>query len=170
MGTEQFAFSFPFTLGDRLRVAFLLPPQSRSGLIAWSIWPLIALCNLIYFVSNQWRLDAGFWLFTAFCLAFTPILTVITVLVAYAQKRTREPFTVTFDGSGIHTVANTYEFTHRWPAISRVTCSGGFLFFFFSHNCAHCLPLSVVRRAGVLQPLLELARSSGVPKVCSVVD
>ncbi len=168
MDTGQFSFSFPFTLRDRLRVAFLLPPQSTSGLIAWSIWPLIALCYIIYFLANGWRLGADVWWFVAFCVAFIPIVTVATVLTAYAQKRTREPFKVTFSEGGIHTEASSYEFTHRWSAISRVTCSGGFLFFFFSHNCAHCLPLSVVRREGVLQSLLELARTNGVAKVCSV--
>ncbi|MGA8278331.1 MAG: DUF3147 family protein [Rhodanobacteraceae bacterium] len=130
MDTAQFTFSFPFTLRDRLRVAFLLPPQSKSGLIAWSVWPLIALCYITYFVANGWRLGADVWWFVVFCLAFTPVVTVVTVLATYAQKRTREPVKVTFSEGGIHTEASSYEFTHRWPAISRVTCSGGFVWLY----------------------------------------
>jgi len=167
MGPEEFSFSFPFTLLDRLRVAFLLTPLSKAALLAWSIWPCIALGYFVYWEMHHWRLNADFWWFVIFCLAFGPLVTVISVFAAYAQKRTREPFKVTFSTSGIHTEANSYEFTHRWSAISRVNTSGGFLFFFFSHNCAHCLPLSAVRAEGALQPLLELARASGVPKVCS---
>jgi len=89
MDSKEFSFSFPLTLLDRIRLAFLLAPQSKTVLAAWAIWPLIALCYFVYFVAEHAPLDADFWWFVVFCLAFTPMVTAITVLITYAQKRTR---------------------------------------------------------------------------------
>src|ERR1700722_9781792 len=74
MDSKEFSFSFPLTLLDRIRLAFLLAPQSKTVLAAWAIWPLIDLCYFVYFVAEHAPLDADFWWFVVFCLAFTPWL------------------------------------------------------------------------------------------------
>lgn len=160
--SQAITLSFPFSLRDRFRAAIVLTPYSKRAIAAALVWPVLGLSFLVFMLAKGRPLgwDTGILMLVA--LLFYPIMLVISTLLTHFNPQMREPFTYTFDDLGIHVSATTYEFTHRWPAISRVRRSGGFLLFFFSRQCAHCIPLSVVERAGVIGPLLALANQNGV--------
>jgi len=160
---RAFTLTFPFSLWDRLRAAFVLVPQSRHGVAAAVVFPLLALACFVFVLSKGRPFDGNAAILLAIGLLFYPLVLTIAVLATYfGNPQAREPFTYTFDDRGIHVSAESYEFTHRWSAISRITCCGGFLLLFFSPNCAHTIPVRFVEQAGMIGPLRALAKDNGV--------
>ena len=161
--SREIELSFAFTFLDRLRAAFLLIPQRRLGIVLAAIFPLIGLSVLAFAFATGREGTVEVWVILVLCLLFHPAMVVTGVAAAhFGNKHVREPFTYSFNDSGIHVSAATYEYTHRWPAISRVEQIGGYLMFFFSPGCAHCIPVEAARSAGVLEPLVAMARAHGV--------
>jgi hypothetical protein len=153
--------AFPFSLWDRVKAALVLIPQRRANLVIHSIIPLIGIAFFIP-VAMKGRVSAVAFLILLVCLLITPLFTVIAVAIPYVSSpMMREPFTYSFDDSGIHVHAGTYNYTHKWHAISQVKRAGGFMLFFFGPGTAHCLPLAAIRRANAEESLLDLARKHG---------
>lgn len=160
--SQEITISFPFSLWDRIRAALLLIPQRKLSTVFALIWPLIGLSLLTFTLIKGRPLEPDVWVLVVVCLLFTPLVVLVTAVAThFTNKQLREPFTYSFNSGGIHVSAASYELMHRWSAISRVKQLGGFLMFFFSPGCAHCIPLRVVNSAGILQPLLTLARDNG---------
>jgi hypothetical protein len=154
--------SFPFTLQDRIRAAFALMSQRMLNIVLAAIWPIGGLSFLAFFLVKAYPLDAGVWAIVACCLLFDPIILVVAVTVTYfSNKYMREPFTYSFDDSGIHVSAVSYEYSHRWAAIARVKKFCGFLMFFYSPGCAHCIPVKHIRSVGAWDSLIAMAKRHG---------
>jgi hypothetical protein len=155
--------SFPFTLADRIRAAFALIPQRKLNIAIHATIPMIGLATLVSEMIQGRPISADVLFIVLACFMFTPVFLVFGVTVNHRfNKSMREPFTYSFDTDGIHVAATTYEFTHKWAAISRVKIFGGFLMFFFTPGNAHCIPLGAVQQSGTLTPLLQLASAQGV--------
>jgi hypothetical protein len=45
MESQEFTFSFPFSLRDRIRAAFLIIPDSKVSMAVWCIWPLFVCAD-----------------------------------------------------------------------------------------------------------------------------
>jgi hypothetical protein len=160
---RAFTLTFPFSLWDRLRAAFVLVPQSKPSLAAAVLFPLLALAYFSFTLNGIRPFDGKTAILLAIFLLFYPLVLTITVFAThFGNPQAREPFTYTFDDRGIHVSAMSYEFTHRWSAISRITRRGGYLLLFFSRSCAHTIPVRFVEQAGVIGPLLALAKDNGV--------
>jgi hypothetical protein len=158
--------SFPYTFLDRVSAEFALIPESKLKIFIYSIIPLFGLAFLAFVLWRQLPLTATIWLLVLVFFLFNPVLTILGVGINHLlNKSTREPFTYLFDDNGIHVSAVTHEFTHRWPAILRVKSTRRRLLFFVGPGAAHCIPMSVVKQAGVLDALLELVREKGVKVV-----
>jgi hypothetical protein len=154
--------SFPFTWWDRVKATFILVPERRATWIIHSVFPLVGLAFLGALI---WRHQVTpYYLFIVLmCLLFTPLCIVVGVTAAYlTNPALREPFTYSFDDAGIHVHASTYEYTHKWAAISKVKRSAGYLLFFFSGGNAHCIPVIAVDRANAKALLVRLAVGKGV--------
>lgn len=159
---QAIKIAFPFTLWDRMRASFVLTPQRRLGIILVAIWPVIGLSFLAFMLTTGRPLNFSAWTVVAGSLLFYPAMVVLgTTAAHYGNRHMREPFTYSFDDSGIHVSARSYEYTHRWSTISRVRKSGGFLMFFFSPGCAHCIPLRAVESTETLGALVALAKRRG---------
>jgi hypothetical protein len=160
--TQSITLSFPFTWLDRLRASFALVPQRALSMAVAAAFPLFGLAFVLIMLVKGRPLTANAWNLIAICLLFYPaVLVASTTISHFCSRHLREPFTYTFNDSGIHVSAISYEYTHRWSTISHVKPFAGFLMFFFSPGCAHCIPLKVVQSAGALGPLLALARARG---------
>ncbi|HLM52371.1 MAG TPA: YcxB family protein [Pseudoxanthomonas sp.] len=159
-GIKEIKLSFPFTLWDRIRSGFLLMLQRKRTILFAAALPLFGLFLMLVLVTGE-GIGPKDWLAIVLCLLFYPIVLVVGATAVHFGKHAREPFTYSFNDSGIHVSAASYEFTHRWSAISRVKQSGGFLMFFFSPGGAHCIPLKAVRSAGALEPLITMAKAHG---------
>lgn len=159
---QEITLSFPFSLLDRIRASFAVIPQRKSGIAAAAIFPLLGLTFLVLTLVKGRALDAGGYSLVGLSLLFYPAVVVTTATIThFCNRHMREPFTYTFNESGIHVSAVSYEYTHRWSAISHVKQFAGFLMFFFSPGCAHCIPLKAVQSAGVFEPLVTLAKAQG---------
>jgi hypothetical protein len=164
---------FPFSLWVRVKAGFALTPQYMFEIILFLLFPLggIFIGGIFFMHVIDLPLDPGVrfmvwlivWLTVVACLFFQPLVIAVSVIANYcACKRVREPFTYLFDDSGIHVVAASYEYTHRWSGIARVKKVSEFLMFFLEPNFAHCVPIKVIESAGVLEPMIALAREHGV--------
>ena len=161
MTADAIQLDFPYSLWDRIRAALILIPERPANIVIHSIIPLIGIAFFV-FILIKGRLSAEVFLVLAVCLLITPLFTVLAISISYMfNPILRERFTYSFDDSGIHVHAGTYDYTHKWHAISRVKQSGGFMLFFFGPGVAHCLPLSAIQRANAVEPLLALARKHG---------
>lgn len=155
--------SFSYTFIDRILAEFALLPHSKIKLVIFSLIPGIGVAFFCFVLWKGIPLSAEVWLIVGGLLLLMPALTILGVGINYlTYPATREPFTYEFDEEGIHVVAVTHDFRHKWSAITMVKCTPSRLMFFFGRGVAHCLPMAAVRRAGVLEPLLELAGSQGV--------
>ena len=155
--------SFPYTFLDRVMAEFVLIPDSKFKVFIHSLIPLIgvAILTLLLWQGKTVSLDS--WLVVLGIFFFGPGLIVFGLCINYiTNKASREPFTYMFDDNGIRVSAISHEFTHRWPAISKVKPTQRYLLFFFAPGAAHCIPMRAVKNAGALDTLLELARSKGV--------
>jgi len=155
--------SFPFTLLNRIHAAFALIPQRKLNIVIHAIIPIIGLSTLAMVLYQGHPVSTEVVLIVFACFMFTPSFVVLGVAITYyLNKAAREPFTYKFDAGGVHISTATYEFTHKWSAISQVKRFGGFLMFFFSPGQAHCIPIGVVQRSGELEQLLQLAQENDV--------
>ena len=147
---------------DRVRANLLLITQRKLSIALALIWPLIGLSFLSFMLIKGRPLNSETWIVIIGCLFFFPFIVAIGAAANHLlNKHAREEFTYLFNSTGIHVSAASYELTHRWSTISRVKQLAGFVMFFFSPGCAHCVPLRAVRAAGVLGPLLRLAKENG---------
>jgi hypothetical protein len=150
------------TIWDRIRANLLLMSRRGLTIVFATVWVAIGIGLIILYLYKGLPLTAYVWTVSIGCILFAPVMVVIDAVRTHLNMRSREPFTYTFNDTGIHISAVTYEYTHRWTAISRVRVLGGFLMFFFSPGCAHCMPMRDVIAAGALEPLLKLAETNGV--------
>jgi hypothetical protein len=160
---DEIRLTCSLTLWERMRASAVLISQRWLSIFFASIWVAAGISLIGLYWSKGLPLTPMLWFAALACFLFTPLMIVIGATSAHFNKRLREPFTYTFNDTGIHVSAVTYEYTHKWAAISRVKRLGGFLMFFFSPGCAHCMPLHAVNAAQALKPLVGLARKHGVP-------
>jgi hypothetical protein len=159
VGTHQVKLSLPFGLIDRVRASLVLVPHRGAAVVVHLIVPLIGIAFLGFALYDGRHVGVVVWLVFIVCVLFTPLMVVMAVLITYlTSKAAREPFTYAFDDDGVHISAASYEYTHRWRAISEAKQFGGFLLLFFDVGNAHCIPMDAIRKAGVLDPLVELLR------------
>lgn len=153
------------TLRERIWASNVLIAQRWLSIVATSIWMLAGISLIVLYLYKGIPITPAVLLAALSGILFMPLLTVISAVSVHFNKVSREPFTYTFDSTGIHVSAVTYEYTHKWAAISHVKLLGGFLMFFFSPGRAHCMPLHAVNAAGVFRPLVNLAKEHGVSVV-----
>jgi hypothetical protein len=154
--------SFPFTLLDCIRAEFAPMLQRMRSIVLAAILPIIGLLLLALILAKDVPLSADVWVGIVGFLLFYSVIVVVGVMVThFSNKHLCEPFTYSFDDSGIHISTASYEFTHRWSAILRVKKSCGFLMFFFSPGCAHCIPAKHIRSVGAWDSLVAMAKSHG---------
>ena len=150
------------TLWERIWASTVLISQRWLSIFVTGIWILAGISLIILYVYKGIPLTPEVLLAALACILFMPLMTVITVLSVHFNKVSREPFTYTFNSIGINVSAVTYDYTHKWAAISHVKLLGGFLMFFFSPGRAHCIPLHAVDAAGAFGNLVNLAKEHGV--------
>ena len=161
--SDAIHLDFPFSLLDRIWAAFVLIPQRKLNIVIHSVIPLIGIGIFVALVLGGRAIDLQAWIVIVSCLLFTPLITVLAVLINYATNSTfRGRFTYTFDAVGIHVQAATYQYTNPWSAIFKVKSIGGFLLFFIAPGVAHCIPLKAVYAARQYDALLLLACNNGV--------
>ncbi len=165
---QNIELDFPYSFFDRVSAEFVIIPESRLKIFLHSLIPAIGIIFILVFILMDIPITIkGTFIFIGMFI-FTPALTVIGVSTNYLlNKAMREPFTYLFDENGIRISAISYEFSHRWNAISKVKQTGRYLLFFIGPGSAHCIPMDVVKKAGALNSLLELSRSKGVKVVSS---
>ena len=153
---------YSLTLWERMWASIVLISQRWLSIFVTSIWVFAGISLVILYLYKSIPLTPAVLLSALACILFMPLMTVISVLSVHFNKVSREPFTYSFNETGIHVSAVTYDYTHKWAAISHVKLLGGFLMFFFSPGRAHCIPLHAVRDAGVFETLVNLANAHGV--------
>ena len=150
------------TFWERIRASLFLIGQRRLSILLTAIWVTAGASLVGLYLYRGLPLTPSVWLPALACILFMPLMVTIGAVSAHFNKRFREPFIYTFNERGVHVSAVTYEYTHKWAAISHVKPLGGFLMFFFSPGCAHCMPLHAVNAARAFEPLVNLAREHGV--------
>ena len=159
---QEIRFSPTFGWWDRARANFALAVVRPVSLLWMLIWPAAGLGLLAYALSKGWTLTAPLWVAVVLAILFVPAMVLLgAALTHFFHRQSREPFTYVFDGEGIHVSATTYEYTHKWPAIFKVRRTWGFLMFYFSPGCAHCIPLRSIPDRGLQAQLVEMAASHG---------
>lgn len=159
---DKLSFSSSFTYWERVRASTVLMFERKSGCFFALLWPLLAVGFAIMVLSKGRSLDAQAWFAMVLCLAFVPVMLMLGAAIThYSHKQSREPFTYVFDADGIRAVGVTYEFAHKWPAIFQVKRRAGFLMFFFSPGCAHCIPLRSIPDSMVQASLIAMAAANG---------
>ncbi|HEY5852364.1 MAG TPA: YcxB family protein [Lysobacter sp.] len=151
------------TLIERVRASVLLIWQRWLSVAFAAVWVIAGVSLIVLYWHKEVPITPAIWMVAVACALFAPSMAIIGAISAHFNKRNRERFTYTFNDIGIHVSADSYEYTHKWVAISRVKRLGGFLMIFFSPGCAHCMPLHAVHAAEAFEPLLKLAAEHGVP-------
>lgn len=160
---DAIRLEFPFSFWDRVWSNLVLIPQRKLTFAIHFVFPLAGLLVLWLTLTSPRSPRLFDYALVAACLAFTPLITFITILINHiTNKAFHEPFVYTFDNEGIHVHAATYQYSNPWTAITLVKPLGGFLMFFFGPGTAHAIPLKAIRNANQYEPLLSLARTCGV--------
>lgn len=157
---EKLSFPSSFTYWERVRASAVLMFERKSGYVFAFFWPLVAIGTAAFVLSRGRPLDGQVWFVIVLCFAFVPgVLMLGAAATHYLHKQSREPFTYEFDSDGIRAVGATYEYAHKWPAIFQVKRRAGFLMFFFSPGCAHCIPLRSIPDPADQASLVAMAAS-----------
>ncbi|MCH6484307.1 hypothetical protein MMG85_12150 [Pseudoxanthomonas sp. LH2527] len=149
------------TLRERIRANLLLMLRHWTGLIGTLVFAAMGITVIGLYFQSEEPLRPTTILVSLFAFGFTPIMATLSALAVHYNRRSREPYTYTFNAEGIHVEGVTYAYTHRWAAIFRVKTLGGFLMFFFSPGAAHCLPLKRLDPT-TASALIRMAREHGV--------
>jgi hypothetical protein len=160
---EEVSFPMVFPLKDRVRAQYYLLTQRPLTLLFFLLWPIVGLAFWVLGLLH-WR---GFgkidrWLIVILVI-FLPLLPLLRMTLAYARnERLRESFIYKFNKDGVGVDSPSVKLTHPWSAITHVKRGGGFLLFFFSPGCAHCLSLKILDANGLTDRLVEMARQHNV--------
>ncbi|BAV96215.1 MULTISPECIES: YcxB family protein [Bacteria] len=159
---QEIRLSPTFGYWDRVRAALVLIVERPWILAMALLWPLAGL-GLLAFAWSKGSLFTGeIWLAALLAMLFVPMMVLLNTAFAYfGHRQSREPFVYLFDADGVHVSATTYEYTHKWPAIFKVKRSAGFLMFFFSPGCAHCIPLRAIADRATQADLVAMAAAHG---------
>ena len=159
---QEIRLSPTFGYWDRVRAALVLIVERPWILAMALLWPLAGL-GLLAFAWSKGSLFTGeIWLAALLAMLFVPMMVLLNTAFAYfGHRQSREPFVYLFDADGVHVSAVTYDYTHKWPAIFKVKRSAGFLMFFFSPGCAHCIPLRAIADRATQADLVAMAAAHG---------
>jgi len=159
---QNIRFSLTFGYWDRVRAIAALIAARPVSLCMVLLCPLCGIGLTVLALAKGRPIAGELALLIALAFAFAPAVVLIgTAMTHYFHRQSREPFTYTFDGDGIHVAAVTYDFTHKWPAIFKVRRNRWFLMFFFSPGCAHCIPFRAVPDPAVQAALVAMAAAQG---------
>lgn len=159
---SELTLAYSLTLWERIRASAWLVTQRWLTAVFAGIWVVAGASLVGLYLFKGVPLTPTVWLAALACILFMPLMLVITALLLHFNKRAREPFTYRFDDNGVHVSAVSYEYTHKWAAISHAKRLGGFLMLFFAPGCAHCLPLRVAGTPEIYKHLLELTKKHEV--------
>lgn len=155
--------SFALTAWERFRLAAVMTFQ-RKLFVAFALaWPTVGAILAILALTGAIPLGGPLWRMIALCIVFVPALLALSAGAGLLVRRgPQEPFVYVFDRAGIHVSTSAFAHTHPWPAIGRMTRSGGFLLFFFAPRQAHAIPLRALPGPQAEDALVALAQASGV--------